>query len=312
MTNLTENSSWDAGVLQFATTDPVQGGPGGIDNQPHQSLVDRSLWLRNRIGAAITQAGLTEGSTDNQQLAEAVIIHCATIAALRALPIPVVPNSQTVLVLTRGSASELDGLGAAFKWVFNSTSSDDGVTVVEPATNPTQGRWLLSGINATNLNGQTAANFLTAVQAASIYETITDATAKLAAAETFATGAASAALSSAETFATSVASTAQTNAETFAQSVANTAQSNAQSFASTAATNAQNAAIASSEAFATTVANNALAAAEAFAENGSNINAGTVAAAHLPLIGNLSGVVIMADPGGTPTGFPPGTMVFYF
>src|SRR5882724_59376 len=102
MTNLVEASSWDAGVLQFATTDPIQGGPGGIDNQPHQSLADRTLWLRNRIAAAITQAGLADGVSDNQQLVEAIVLQCASAVVLRSIPVPVVPNTQTVLMVTRG------------------------------------------------------------------------------------------------------------------------------------------------------------------------------------------------------------------
>jgi hypothetical protein len=311
MTNLTETSGWDAGVLQFATTDPIQGGPGGIDNQPHQSLADRTLWLRNRIGAVVTQAGLTDGTTDNQQLAEAVVIHCANLTALRALPIPVVPNGQRVVVITRGQVSETDGLGNLYLWVFNAANVDNGTNVIEPNSNPALGRWIACGLNASFLNGQSAANFLTAAQAASIYETITDATAKLAAAEAFATSAASTALSNAETFAQNAANAAQGAAETFAQNAANTAQGAAQSFASTAATNAQNAAIASAEAFATTVANNALSSAETFAANGSNISAGTVPSAHLPLILNLQGVTIAADPGTVPSG-PAGSVWFYF
>jgi hypothetical protein len=121
-------------------------------------------------------------------------------------------------------------------------------------------------------------NYLTTGSAGSTYETISDANAKLAAAETFATNAANA---------------AQGNAQNFATNADATVLSQAEGFAFTAAGNAQTAAI-------------------AVASNGSNISSGTVAAAHLPLIGNLTGIVIQADPGGTPSGFPAGTMVFYF
>jgi hypothetical protein len=311
MTNLVESSGWDSGVLQFATTDPIQGGPGGIDNQPHQSLANRSLWLRNRIGAVITQAGLTEGTVDNQQLAEAVVMQCASIVALRGVPVPVVPSGQTVLILTRGQGSDGDGLGAAYKWNSTSTVADNGLSVIAPTGIPGPGRWVLSGINATNLNGQSAGNFLTAAQAASIYETIADAAAKLTAAETFASGAAATAQSNAQNFATNAANAAQSAAQTFATNAANAAQSAAQSFASTAATNAQNAAIASAEAFATTVANNALSSAQSFAANANNISSGVVNPGFLPLIGNLRGTFLEADPGTTPSGVP-GDMFFFF
>jgi hypothetical protein len=45
--------------------------------------------------------------------------------------------------------------------------------------------------------------------------------------------------------------------------------------------------------------------------NGGNISAGTVAAARLPFIGNLAGITVQADPGGTPSGSP-GQMFFYY
>lgn len=120
-------------------------------------------------------------------------------------------------------------------------------------------------------------NYLTSGSASATYETIADANAKLTAAETFATNA------------------------------ANAAQGNAQNFA----TNADATVLSNADAFATAAANAALAAAEAFAANGSNISGGTVAAARLPLIGNLAGVVIQADPGSTPGGSP-GDWFMYF
>jgi len=156
MTNLTDVSQWDAGVYQFATTDPIQGGPGGIDNQPHQSLGNRSLWLRNRMAAAITQAGLTDGTSDNTQMAQAIVLHCATVPALRLVPIPVVPNAQTVFIVTRGLATESDGLGTAYKWIYNSAAVDDGVSIIRPSSLPALGRWVVCGFNASALGGQGA------------------------------------------------------------------------------------------------------------------------------------------------------------
>jgi hypothetical protein len=91
------------------------------------------------------------------------------------------------------------------------------------------------------------------------------------------TAAAAAAQSNAEAFATAADTVVTTNANAFASSAASTAQSNAESFAS----------------------------------NGANITGGTVAAARLPLIGNLSGVTIAADPGTVPSGAA-GDMWFYY
>jgi len=91
---------------------------------------------------------------------------------------------------------------------------------------------------------------------------------------------------------TGIAAQAQANAEAFATAADVVVTTNANAFASNAAGSAQT-------------------AAETFAQNANNINTGKVGASFLPLIGNLSGVIIQADPGGTPSG-PAGTIWFYY
>lgn len=54
MTNFTEASTFDTVVYQIATSDPVQGGPTGITNNPLQALVNRSRWLKNAVDALVT------------------------------------------------------------------------------------------------------------------------------------------------------------------------------------------------------------------------------------------------------------------
>jgi hypothetical protein len=56
MANLIESNSFDATVYQLATTDPVQGGAGGIANSQPQSLTNRTRWLYNQIQSIL--AGL--------------------------------------------------------------------------------------------------------------------------------------------------------------------------------------------------------------------------------------------------------------
>jgi hypothetical protein len=46
MSNLTEQAEWAEGIYQFETSDPVQGGPDGIDNVPTKQLANRTSWLR--------------------------------------------------------------------------------------------------------------------------------------------------------------------------------------------------------------------------------------------------------------------------
>ena len=85
------------------------------------------------------------------------------------------------------------------------------------------------------------------------------------------------------------------------------AQANAQAFA----TAADAVVLASAESFASAAAATAQSNAIATAANASNLSSGTVPNAQLPNIGLMPGVIIQADPGGTPTG-PPGTIWFYY
>ncbi|WP_187382232.1 hypothetical protein [Vibrio mimicus] len=46
MANLNEEPVWEAGIYQFETTDPVEGGPEGIDNKPLRQLANRTAYLK--------------------------------------------------------------------------------------------------------------------------------------------------------------------------------------------------------------------------------------------------------------------------
>ncbi|WP_257835017.1 phage tail protein [Burkholderia glumae] len=52
MANLKEESRWEDGVYQFETSDPVEGGPDGIDNVPARQLANRTRYLKDRADAA--------------------------------------------------------------------------------------------------------------------------------------------------------------------------------------------------------------------------------------------------------------------
>lgn len=68
MADLPETSTWEPGVYQIETTDPVVGGPPdlglgqGISNVPPQQLASRTLWLKDQITAlqasAVDQADI--------------------------------------------------------------------------------------------------------------------------------------------------------------------------------------------------------------------------------------------------------------
>lgn len=49
MANVPEQSRWENGIYQFEETDPVQGGPDGIDNLPNKQLANRTRYLRDLL-----------------------------------------------------------------------------------------------------------------------------------------------------------------------------------------------------------------------------------------------------------------------
>jgi hypothetical protein len=51
MANQPETATYDAGVYQWATTDPVTGGAGGIANAPLLNLANRTAYLKSHVDA---------------------------------------------------------------------------------------------------------------------------------------------------------------------------------------------------------------------------------------------------------------------
>lgn len=64
MANLVETARWEAGIYQWETSDPVQGGPNGIDNRPTRELANRTLWLRNELAQAVQSIGSNKTAAD--------------------------------------------------------------------------------------------------------------------------------------------------------------------------------------------------------------------------------------------------------
>lgn len=64
MANLTETNRWEAGIYQLETSDPVMGGPNGIDNRPTRELANRTLWLKTELAKAVASIGANKTSAD--------------------------------------------------------------------------------------------------------------------------------------------------------------------------------------------------------------------------------------------------------
>ncbi|STZ63780.1 Uncharacterised protein [Moraxella lacunata] len=76
MANLQETPTWEAGIYQLETSDPVMGGENGIDNRAPRQLANRTLWLKNelarQIGAVNSgKLGKTENAVSATKLATA-------------------------------------------------------------------------------------------------------------------------------------------------------------------------------------------------------------------------------------------------
>ncbi|HEY9930059.1 TPA: tail fiber protein [Neisseria meningitidis] len=71
MANLNETAQWETGIYQLETSDPVMGGPDGIDNRQAKQLANRTLWLKNQTEALQTESegkvSLTGDQTVNGQ-----------------------------------------------------------------------------------------------------------------------------------------------------------------------------------------------------------------------------------------------------
>lgn len=63
MANLVETNRWEAGIYQFETSDPVMGGPNGVDNRPTRELANRTLWLKTELAKAVEAIGKTQAIT---------------------------------------------------------------------------------------------------------------------------------------------------------------------------------------------------------------------------------------------------------
>ena len=57
MANLKETATWEAGIYQFETSDPVMGGENGIDNKPTRQLANRTSWLKTELANAVQSIG---------------------------------------------------------------------------------------------------------------------------------------------------------------------------------------------------------------------------------------------------------------
>jgi len=102
LANLTDQQIFDAAVYELSTTDPVMGGPGGVDNKPHQQLANRTAWLKQQVDALLAAGGSAADIT------AAINAHLNT-----ADPHAQYTTNAEVIALINANKQTLASLGAA-------------------------------------------------------------------------------------------------------------------------------------------------------------------------------------------------------
>ena len=115
MANQPETSNFDAGVYQFETSDPVQGGRGGLANAPLLNLANRTRWLYDQVNALIanlagyaTQGFVGQSVTGYNALLRQSVWTPYNAAASVAVP-SWAANAEAILVGGGGGGSACQG-----------------------------------------------------------------------------------------------------------------------------------------------------------------------------------------------------------
>lgn len=117
MTGLPETTAWAETVYQLETTDPVMGGPDGVDNLPHKQLAARTQYLKARVEALLAEveALQTDAATADATAASETVAGHAKIAPQAAVDAGI---DDTMIVSPLKLARRLAAwvAGSATKW----------------------------------------------------------------------------------------------------------------------------------------------------------------------------------------------------
>lgn len=65
MANLQETATWESGIYQLEVTDPVLGGPDGVDNRAPRQLANRTLYLKGQVDTVKNSLTQTNNNVSN-------------------------------------------------------------------------------------------------------------------------------------------------------------------------------------------------------------------------------------------------------
>lgn len=185
MANVTETPSYDAGIYQIETTDPVLGGPNGIANAQAKGLANRTAFLKQQIDqlysgqltpAWIASQDYVHGELqklDAKQSVRAATVANITLSGVQTIDGVALTVGDRVLVKDQTAAAQSGiYLVAAQGWT-RATDADNGTKLssgarvaVEEGTSNAGSVWYLSTAGTINV-GTTALTFVNEHRAAS-------------------------------------------------------------------------------------------------------------------------------------------------
>ncbi|WP_270674565.1 MULTISPECIES: hypothetical protein [unclassified Aeromonas] len=138
MANVTETPSYDAGIYQIETTDPVLGGPNGIANSQAKGLANRTAFLKQQIdqlnSGQLTPAWIASQSyvqgelqkLDAKQSVRAATVANITLSGVQTIDGVALTVGDRVLVKDQTAAAQ-NGiyLVAAQSWTRATDADDD-------------------------------------------------------------------------------------------------------------------------------------------------------------------------------------------
>ncbi|GKQ95959.1 gp53-like domain-containing protein [Aeromonas hydrophila] len=178
MANVTETPSYDAGIYQIETTDPVLGGPNGIANAQAKGLANRTAFLKQQIDqlnsgqltpnwiASQTYVQEQLQKLDAKQSVRAATVANITLSGVQTIDGVVLTVGERVLVKDQTAAAQ-NGiyLVAAQSWTRATDADDDaklnsGARIAVEGGDINAGKvWYLATIGAISV-GSTALLFV--------------------------------------------------------------------------------------------------------------------------------------------------------
>lgn len=174
MANVTETPSYDAGIYQIETTDPVLGGPNGIANAQAKGLANRTAFLKQQIdqlnSGQLTPAWIASQDyvqeqlqkLDAKQSVRAATTANITLSGVQTIDGVALTVGDRVLVKDQTAAAQ-NGiyLAAAQGWTRaadadNGTKLSSGARIsVEEGTANAGSTWYLSTTGSINVGSTT-------------------------------------------------------------------------------------------------------------------------------------------------------------